>query len=118
MTPVQAKLLETIKRLTVGGVAPSYDELAAAVGVSSKSRVHAMVKRLEAEGRIRMMRGRARSIEVVETFDDVRDGRELEAFAEFVARHCHPARRSSLTDAEFRGIVEHHPEVTSRLRRA
>ena len=62
MTQAQKNLLEAIRRLTVDGVSPSYEDLAAAVGLKSKSGVVRMVDQLEHAGLIRRRRGRARSI--------------------------------------------------------
>ncbi len=67
-TEAQAdKLLGYIKAYVAetGGVPPSYLEMAVFIGAASKSQVHRAIKRLENDGRIRRMSGRARALEVV-----------------------------------------------------
>lgn len=46
------------------GLAPSYQEMADALGLASKSGVHRLVLQLEAKGWIRVHRHRARAIEI------------------------------------------------------
>lgn len=48
-----------------GGVAPSYDEMKVAIGVTSKSRISAILKCLEKRGQIIRLPDRARAIQVV-----------------------------------------------------
>jgi repressor LexA len=54
------------------GYQPSLRELAEAVGLRSVSSVHAHVKGLEADGLVRRVRGRARSIELGEQVEHTR----------------------------------------------
>lgn len=66
MTPRQKHALDFISsRLSAtGGVAPTYEEISVALGLSTKSTVKALLDRLERDGHIKRIRGRARSIEV------------------------------------------------------
>lgn len=59
-------MLQAIKDLTVNGVSPSYDELAARCGTRSRGGVFAQLNRLRDKGRITWDPGRARSIEVLD----------------------------------------------------
>lgn len=66
LTVRQRELLMMIERTVAEtSVAPSFDEMADALGVS-KGNTHAMITRLEDRGYIRRLRGRARAIEVVQ----------------------------------------------------
>lgn len=62
-------LLDAIRRLTVHGVAPSYDALAAELGLNSKSGVHRRVHAQAALGYLRLRRDRARSIELIDPLE-------------------------------------------------
>lgn len=67
VTPKQLELLRFIKeRINLSGVAPTYGEMAAAVGLSSKGGVSRLVMGLEERGHIRRLPGRARAIALVE----------------------------------------------------
>lgn len=65
MTPIQRNCLEAIRRLTAGGVSPSYDQLAGELGLTSKSSVFRLINQLEQQGLVRRDYHRARSITVV-----------------------------------------------------
>lgn len=63
----QNDCLGAIRRsLRERGVAPSYDELMAELGLNSKSGIHRLVTGLEARGAIRRVPGKARAIEILE----------------------------------------------------
>lgn len=66
MTPSDAKMLAAIRRLSVGGVSPTYEDLRKACGLASRSSVHATIHRLAREGLLTLSPGRARTVEVVE----------------------------------------------------
>lgn len=53
MTPRERDLVEAIRRLTVDGIAPTYDELATELGYASKSRIFYLMNALERQGMIR-----------------------------------------------------------------
>lgn len=53
MTPRERECLQAIKDLTVDGVPPKYDVLAAHLGIASKSGVSRIVASLEAQGFLR-----------------------------------------------------------------
>ena len=66
MTPEQHKTLLFIgSYITERGYSPNYDEIAAHLGIASKSGVHRLVSSLERDGKITRSPNRARSIEVV-----------------------------------------------------
>ncbi|MGA7711470.1 MAG: MarR family transcriptional regulator [Rhizomicrobium sp.] len=66
LTPRQADCLAVIERvLAERGIAPSFDEIAAHMGLQSKSNVDRLLKALEERGFIRRMPYRARGIELV-----------------------------------------------------
>lgn len=51
------------------GYAPTYDQIAAAVGLASKGGVNRLIVGLEERGRIRRLPNRARSIEIIDRRD-------------------------------------------------
>jgi repressor LexA len=69
LTPVQAKCLDAIKRLTRDGMPPSYEELQRALGLRSKSNVHRLIHALEARGAITLKPESARSIRVLDDLE-------------------------------------------------
>lgn len=63
LTPRETSLLAYLAgHIEARGYGPSYDDIARVVGLSSKSRVAALVGSLEAKGAVRRMPGRARSL--------------------------------------------------------
>jgi len=68
LTPKQQALLTFIKAYQAenAGIAPSFEQMAAAVGIVSKSGVYRLLAGLEERGHIRRVPNRARAIEVVE----------------------------------------------------
>lgn len=68
LTPQQRALLDAITRIQAEtGVAPSYSEMAAAIGAKSKATVARLMQGLEDRGHIRRMPRRARSYGLVGT---------------------------------------------------
>ena len=66
LTRQQSRLLAFIDaRVEKDGIAPSYDEMAAHMGLASKSGINRLILALEERGRIRRMPHRARAITVV-----------------------------------------------------
>ncbi|WP_177221801.1 LexA family protein [Brevundimonas viscosa] len=86
LTHQQSACLRFIERYIEenGGASPSYSEIEAALELSSKSRVFALMQGLEERGHIRRLKGQARSIEIVSS--------PLAGF---------PARLAALSDASF-----------------
>lgn len=65
LTRKQHELLLYInKRLSDGGISPSFDEMKSAVGLRSKSGIHRLISGLEERGFIRRLAHRARALEV------------------------------------------------------
>lgn len=69
LTPKQRLLLDFIVRYhrERRGVSPSFDEMARALGLASKSGVHRLVEGLVARGALVRMPNQARSLQVVST---------------------------------------------------
>ena len=66
LTAKQKKLFDFIEaELSEKGISPSYDEMAVALELKSKSGVHRLVKALEQRGYIRQIPNHARSIVLV-----------------------------------------------------
>ncbi len=66
ITHKQRELLEFIDvRMRETGVTPSYDEMAGALALKSKSGIHRLVSALQERGFIRRLPNRARAIEVI-----------------------------------------------------
>ena len=66
MTPRESECLQAIKDLTVDGVSPNYDVLAARLGVASKSGVSRMIESLVAQGYLRKRFAKRNSLTVVD----------------------------------------------------
>src|SRR5512146_2505752 len=65
LTKKQHELLMFInQRLAATGVAPSFDEMKAALGLRSKSGIHRLITGLEERGFIRRLPHRARALEI------------------------------------------------------
>jgi repressor LexA len=71
MTPQQQRLLAFVERYqrVHRGVSPSFDEMAGALGLKSKSGVHRLIAGLSSEGRLRQ--NGVRSIEIIPTAADL-----------------------------------------------
>lgn len=67
LTEMQGRCLGIIRSaIDTKGVAPSFDEMMVALGLSSKSGVKRLLDGLEERGAIRRLPGRARAIEIIE----------------------------------------------------
>lgn len=72
LTRKQYDLLAYIAdRLGNGGVSPSFQEMADALGLKSKSNIHRLVQSLAERGFIRRLPDRARSIEIIRLPDTI-----------------------------------------------
>ncbi len=83
LTRKQYELLLFInRRLSDGGVSPSFEEMKDALGLKSKSGIHRLISGLEERGFIRRLPHRARALEVVRLPEDtayaVQRGRTVE----------------------------------------
>src|ERR1700736_133598 len=66
LTKKQYELLVFInRRLSDGGVSPSFEEMKEALGLKSKSGIHRLISGLEERGFIRRLPHRARALEVI-----------------------------------------------------
>lgn len=66
LTRMQSRALAYIEcYIAQHGISPTYDEIAAELGLASKSGVNRLVTGLVQRGRIRKLAGRARGIELV-----------------------------------------------------
>ncbi len=71
LTRKQYELLVFInRRLSEGGVSPSFEEMKDALGLKSKSGIHRLISGLEERGFIRRLPHRARALEVVRLPED------------------------------------------------
>ena len=65
LTIMQARAMDAIRAGTIGGVSPSYREIALRLGLAGPSGVHRLVKGLVARGKIRRTPTASRSLEIV-----------------------------------------------------
>ncbi len=71
LTRKQYELLQFInRRLSEGGVSPSFEEMKETLGLKSKSGIHRLISGLEERGFIRRLPHRARALEVVRLPED------------------------------------------------
>lgn len=70
-TPIQAKVLDSIRTLTRAGVPPSHAELRDDLGISSPGALHSLLARMKDRGLVDYEHGRARSLRVVGEFAGV-----------------------------------------------
>jgi SOS-response transcriptional repressor LexA len=107
-TRKQAELLAFLRdRQHVGGAMPSYDEMAAAIGLHSKSGIARMIPALVDRGLVRHMPNHARSIEVVEETQQALDANTDLALNNYCAATGY-SRRSVLAIA-VRDYIAAHP---------
>ena len=69
MTPLttrQAETLEAIRRLSAGGIAPTYAEIRTAIGCRWSSSMQKLIAALVRHGAITMVPAKARSIRIIE----------------------------------------------------
>lgn len=93
MTRAQRTLLDTLKRLTVDNVAPSYEELRTELGFASRSTVHRLIHLLERDGHIIVVsRGGAGARGTYIIVDDL-------AYT--------PAALATLSDDTLKGLIAH-----------
>src|SRR5690242_15701867 len=72
LTRKQYELLVFInRRLSDGGVSPSFEEMKEALGLKSKSGIHRLISGLEERGFIRRLPHRARALEVIKLPNEV-----------------------------------------------
>lgn len=70
LTPLQSKVLDYLRTYSADhGAMPTLEEIAAFMGVSSKSGAHRVLTALEERGCIRRMAGKQRAIELVEALE-------------------------------------------------
>jgi len=66
LTPRQNDCWQFLAKYTANhGYAPSFDEMAEALNLSSKSNIHRLLEALEERGHIRRLRRRSRAIEIL-----------------------------------------------------
>lgn len=88
LTSRQADCLDAIRRLTLDGTPPSFNELAADLGLKSKSGIHRLLSGLQARGFITWRPHSARSIQLL-------------------ADEVSPARLNRLPSVELRTALAH-----------
>lgn len=100
MTKRQADCLRAIEDLTVDGVSPTYDQIAARIGVTTKSVIHRLVVGLERRGHLRRHPHKQQALEVIHP---------LASAGEALA-----ARLRSLSDEAFAGALDVVAEEIAR----
>ena len=108
LTKKQHQLLTFIhERMQSDGVAPSFDEMKAALGLKSKSGIHRLITALEERGFLRRLPHRARALEVVKLPENVTAEDSAAASSNVIAgrfRGPHgvdaPAEGSAANDSE------------------
>jgi repressor LexA len=94
LTRKQYELLVFInRRLSEGGVSPSFEEMKEALGLKSKSGIHRLISGLEERGFIRRLPHRARALEVV----------RLPEESAFTGRNGRSSERSRFSPTVIRG---------------
>jgi repressor LexA len=94
LTKKQYELLVFInRRLSEGGVSPSFEEMKEALGLKSKSGIHRLIGGLEERGFIRRLPHRARALEVVRLPEDTA----------FAAARSRPGERARFSPTVIRG---------------
>lgn len=67
LTPQQQRLLAFLKaKIEETGVSPTFQEMASALDLSSKSGIQRILSDLELRGRIRRLKNKARAIEIID----------------------------------------------------
>ncbi len=124
MTPQMSKTLAFLKSYSAdhGGVMPSYGEIAAHIGVRSKSNISRIIDSLvERKFVRRSIRSGARGIEIIQRADDVMAERErcariADAFAALWVRRIESAVCSAIED-QGRGGATASREIAEAIRR-
>lgn len=70
-TREQGRTLEAIRKLTRGGVPPSYAELQEELGIASRGGVHRLLHALKDRGLVTFEFGRARSLRIIDPDDAI-----------------------------------------------
>lgn len=101
LTAKQKLLLDyLIAYIDENGTAPSFDEMAGALDLASKSGIHRLIEALEERGWIRRIQHRARAIEILR-----RPGAaDARSFVDFVLR-------ATAIDARLHAQIQAHPFV-------
>lgn len=87
LTIKQRELINFIIQASRKGYAPSYQEMADALGLKSKSGIHRLVSALVDKGYVRRLDGRWRSIEVIKVSNTQSDiAASLDPVREFISR--------------------------------
>lgn len=98
MTRKQKAMLDAIQALTVDGVAPTYRDLQAHLGMTSLNNVHRLIHRLIEDGYLIHSDGRARSLRLVSTIDrasiETMRVSDLVALQAAISRRLHAVARA------------------------
>lgn len=81
------------------GIAPTFKEMAHAVGLKSKARIHILLNDLESKGAIRRIPHRTRAIELVPQGDAIALRPEVRAAAMELARRTHTSLSTVYAEA-------------------
>lgn len=114
LTPLQDRLLTFLReRAKTSNVSPSLNEMAAAIGIRSKSSAHGILARLEERGLVRRLHNRARAIELVEqTAAELVDRPTLELLITYSSLERR-AISEVVSDAVAAYVAANHPKAPS-----
>lgn len=105
LTARQRDLLLFINRhLAERGIAPSFDEMRAGIGMQSKSGIHRLLAGLQRRGFIRRLHNRARAIEVLRTMPEAATPRDAPP-----AYIVEAGEVTLMNGRKVRGIVVEYP---------
>lgn len=100
LTPRESDLLAFIRlRFAETGIMPCYEEMAAAIGVKSKSNICRLLAGLEQRGHIARIPGRSRALRLIETKPDARDALRVVLDQCRISEACAAELRALLTEA-------------------
>lgn len=112
MTPRQKQALDFIKAF-IGehGYSPSYDEIGGHLGLFGKGGIHRIVMNLRDRGYIKLLKHRARSIEIVDIAND-----PCGELRRKISEMCDDAEAVFMTKLEVSDLEEAVDEFLSKLR--
>ena len=79
LTKKQKELFEFLKvYISNNGISPSFEEMKIAINLKSKSGIHRLVNSLEQRGFIKRLKGKARAMEIIKSFNNILNKKETE----------------------------------------
>jgi SOS-response transcriptional repressor LexA len=100
LTAKQRELYQFIAAtIAESGIAPTFAEMARALGLQSKGRIHVLIGNLESKGAIRRFPRQTRAIELVPQGDAIELRPEVRAAALEFARRTHTSLSTVIAEA-------------------